>query len=97
VVAFAMISDVLRPKTFSGLFSAAPSVALASLGLTAAMMSSTKAAESALTMIAGGVGMVAFCGAAVLLEKKLGSIATSAIAWVSWAAVSAIVFWIFFA
>ena len=92
-----MISDALRPKTFSGLYSAAPSVALASLALTAAMMSSTKASQSALTMIAGGVGLVAFCGVAAMLEQKLGSIASSALAWLSWGLVSGVVFWIFFA
>jgi hypothetical protein len=32
VSAFAVIGDVLRPKSFAGLFGAAPSVALATLG-----------------------------------------------------------------
>jgi hypothetical protein len=32
VSAFAMLGDVLRPKSFAGLFGAAPSVALATLG-----------------------------------------------------------------
>jgi hypothetical protein len=31
---FATLSDVLRPKSFAGLFGAAPSIALATLGLT---------------------------------------------------------------
>jgi hypothetical protein len=31
---FAVLGDVLKPKTFGGLFGAAPSVALATLGLT---------------------------------------------------------------
>jgi hypothetical protein len=31
--AFAVLGDVLRPKSFAGLFRAAPSVALATLGL----------------------------------------------------------------
>jgi hypothetical protein len=31
VSAFAMLGDVLRPKSFAGLFGAAPSVALATL------------------------------------------------------------------
>jgi uncharacterized membrane protein (GlpM family) len=31
---FAMLSDALRPKSFAGLFGAAPSIALATLGLT---------------------------------------------------------------
>jgi hypothetical protein len=34
VSAFAVLADVLRPKSFAGLFGAAPSVALATLGLT---------------------------------------------------------------
>ncbi len=34
VVAFAMISDAVKPKMFSGLFSGAPSVATASLLVT---------------------------------------------------------------
>ena len=33
---FALIADVLRPKGFAGLFAAAPSIALATLGLTVA-------------------------------------------------------------
>jgi Protein of unknown function (DUF3147) len=34
VSVFALVSDVLRPKSFAGLFGAAPSVALATIGLT---------------------------------------------------------------
>ena len=33
VTAFAILGDVLRPKSFAGLFGAAPSVALATLSL----------------------------------------------------------------
>jgi hypothetical protein len=33
VSAFAMLGDVLRPKSFAGLFGAAPSVAFATLGI----------------------------------------------------------------
>jgi uncharacterized membrane protein (GlpM family) len=38
---FAMISDALRPKSFAGLFGAAPSIALATLGLTSQKMGET--------------------------------------------------------
>jgi hypothetical protein len=34
---FAAIGDVLRPKSFAGLFGAAPSVALATLGCTTSL------------------------------------------------------------
>ena len=33
VSAFAMLGDLLRPKSFAGLFGAAPSVALTTLGI----------------------------------------------------------------
>jgi Protein of unknown function (DUF3147) len=36
VSAFAIIGDLLKPKSFAGLFGAAPSVALATLSLTVA-------------------------------------------------------------
>jgi hypothetical protein len=36
VSGFAIIGDLLKPKSFAGLFGAAPSVALATLGLTVA-------------------------------------------------------------
>jgi hypothetical protein len=37
VSAFAILGDVLRPKSFAGLFGAAPSVALATLGIAGAI------------------------------------------------------------
>ena len=36
VSAFALLGDLFKPKSFAGLFGAAPSVALATLGLTVA-------------------------------------------------------------
>ncbi len=96
VVAFAMLSDVLKPRAFSGLFSAAPSVALASLALTTLAMGQAKASQSALTMIAGAAGLVAFCAVAALLEKKVGAISASAVAWLSWTACAGLGYWVFF-
>jgi len=95
VVAFSMLSDVLKPKAFAGLFSAAPSIALASLGLTAGLMSAQKASISATAMTAGAVGMIAFCTVAALLEKKTGAIIGSGLAWLSWLLVAGLAFWIF--
>lgn len=95
VVAFAMVTDVLKPKAFAGLFSAAPSVAIASLALTAALMTADKAAQSARPMIAGAIGMIVFCVVAGLLEKRVGAIIGAGVAWVSWFATAAIVFWVF--
>src|SRR5256885_6290093 len=73
VVAFAVLSDALKPKTFAGLFSAAPSVAVASLGVTTIAFGTGKAAQAAGAMVAGAIGLVTFCVAAMVLERRGGA------------------------
>ena len=46
---------MLKPKSFAGLFGAAPSVALATLGLTVATEGPSYAATEARSMMAGAV------------------------------------------
>jgi hypothetical protein len=53
VSVFALIGDVLKPKGFAGLFGAAPSVALATLGLTIATEGKLYASVEARSMVAG--------------------------------------------
>jgi hypothetical protein len=55
VSVFALIGDLLRPKSFAGLFGAAPSIALASLGLTIATQGKAYAALEGRSMIAGAI------------------------------------------
>jgi hypothetical protein len=55
VSAFALIGDLLNPKSFAGLFGAAPSIALATLGLTIAKDGPSYAATEARSMMAGAV------------------------------------------
>jgi uncharacterized membrane protein (GlpM family) len=55
VSAFACVGDLLRPKSFAGLFGAAPSVALATLGLTVAREGTRYAATEARSMMAGSI------------------------------------------
>jgi Protein of unknown function (DUF3147) len=50
---FAALGDVLKPKSFAGLFGAAPSVALATLSLAALSEGKDYAATEARSMIAG--------------------------------------------
>jgi hypothetical protein len=54
---FSLIGDLLKPKSFAGLFGAAPSVALATLGLTGASEGATYAAIEARSMIAGALAL----------------------------------------
>ena len=65
---FAALGDVLKPKSFAGLFGAAPSVALATLGLTIATDGKVHAATEARSMI---VGAVAFCVYAAFCSRLM--------------------------
>jgi hypothetical protein len=58
VSSFAALADVLKPKSFAGLFGAAPSVALATLSLTILTQGKPYAAIEARSMI---VGALSFC------------------------------------
>ena len=60
VSVFALIGDVLKPKSFAGLLGAAPSVALATLGLTVATKGASYTAVEARSMIAGAIAFFIF-------------------------------------
>jgi hypothetical protein len=60
VSAFAVVGDLLKPKSFAGLFGAAPSVALATLGLTVASAGAYYGATEARSMMAGAVAFFAY-------------------------------------
>jgi len=57
---FSLLSDLFKPKTFAGLFGAAPSVALASLVLTALKQTKATAAIEARSMIIGAVALLIY-------------------------------------
>ncbi|HXZ78644.1 MAG TPA: DUF3147 family protein [Terriglobales bacterium] len=50
---FAVLGDLFKPKSFAGLFGAAPSVALATLGLTVAKQGQSYVAIEARSMVLG--------------------------------------------
>ena len=58
VSAFAVLSDILKRKSFAGLFGAAPSIALATLALTLDKQGPSFGAAEARSMIGGSI---AFC------------------------------------
>ena len=57
VSAFSALGDVLKPKSFAGLFGAAPSVALATLMLTVANDGVQYTALEARSMLAGAIAL----------------------------------------
>lgn len=60
VSAFAMLGDMLRPKSFAGLFAAAPSVALATLGIAVYLHGAEYAAEQGWAMMAGAMALAIY-------------------------------------
>ena len=57
---FAVLGDMLRPKSFAGLFGAAPSVALATLAITIHKDGKLFVAEEAKTMLLGAAAFLVY-------------------------------------
>lgn len=93
VVAFAMVSDMLKPKMFAGLFSAAPSVATASLVVSGLAMGPAKVEQYAAGMIAGAAGLVVYSLAAAFLVQRVGAAAGSVLAWLAWLVPAGLLYW----
>jgi hypothetical protein len=72
VSVFALLGDLFKPKSFAGLFGAAPSVALATLGLTIASNGKTYASIEANSMMAGAVAFFAYacCVSWILMRGR---------------------------
>jgi uncharacterized membrane protein (GlpM family) len=75
---FAVLGDVLKPKSFAGLFGAAPSVALATLSLTIRANGKLYAAIEARSMVAGAIGFFVYARVCTHLMKKHNMHAASA-------------------
>jgi hypothetical protein len=88
VSAFAILGDVLRPKSFAGLFSAAPSVALASLGLALAKHGASYAAVEAIAMIAGALalGLYSLLACQLLMKSRWNALPATMTALFVWLA-----------
>jgi uncharacterized membrane protein (GlpM family) len=75
---FAVIGDMLKPKSFAGLFGAAPSIALATLSLTIIANGKIYAALEARSMIVGACSFFIYAYCCMRLMTKHGVRATPA-------------------
>lgn len=98
VSAFAVLGDVLKPKSLAGLFAAAPSVAISTLGLTILSNGKGYAALEGRSMIAGATGffLYAYVCERVLARCKLHSMAVSVFGLAVWFAVALSVWLVIF-
>ncbi|MFN2463683.1 MAG: DUF3147 family protein [Candidatus Dormibacteria bacterium] len=88
VCLFAVVGEILQPKKFAGLFAAAPAVAIASLGITAATKGLNAVHQDGLGMAVGAVAMTCYCVATVFVLRRVGAGAGSAATLLLWAAVA---------
>jgi hypothetical protein len=90
VSAFAVIGDVLRPKSFAGLFGAAPSVALATLGLAIWKEGAGYVSIEGRSMILGALALAAYSFAVcqILVRLRWSALATTSSAILLWLAVA---------
>jgi uncharacterized membrane protein (GlpM family) len=92
VAAFAVLSELVRPKSFAGVFGAAPSIALASLLVTIADKGEQAARIQSLSMVLASFAMLAYCLTAVVTLDRFGALRGSALAFVSWVVVASLAY-----
>ena len=96
VVVFALLAEVVTPKAFSGLFAAAPSVAIASLSITIVAEGAAEARQDSIGMAVGGVAMAGCCVLAVTAIPRVGAVWGSAVAWLAWSVIAFGLYWAVF-
>ncbi len=67
---FAVLGDILRPKSFAGLFGAAPSIALATIGLTIHHDGKAYAAVECRSMILGAIAFFIYALSVTLVLRR---------------------------
>lgn len=83
---FAIVGDIVRPKSFAGLFGAAPSVALATLSIAWFQHGGAYAGIQAHSMMLGGVALICFSVMVcqTLMRFETGALAASLVALPVW-------------
>jgi hypothetical protein len=96
VTAFAALGDMLKPKSFAGLFGAAPSVALATLGLTLHMKGAAYCAIEGRSMIAGAIAFFVYACivSAVMMRCRTRALPSTTLAMPLWGIVAAVIWFV---
>ena len=86
VSSFALLGDVLKPKSFAGLFGAAPSVALATLGLAVHQHGPDYAHREAVSMVLGAIAFFVYASIAsrLMMRKKWPALPVTGVALLVW-------------
>jgi hypothetical protein len=87
---FAATGEMFQPKTFAGLFGAAPAVAIATLGMAYASKGSAYVAIESRSMLLGCAALLVYGAACVAMADRRGVPVWlgAVLAWVVWGAVA---------
>lgn len=87
---FSVIGELFQPKRFSGIFGAAPSVAIATLGLTFLQHGGPTVATEGWWMVVGGVAMLGYAMVSAWLAKheRIPVWLAAGGAWIAWLALA---------
>lgn len=90
VSAFAVIAELFEPKSFSGLFGAAPSVAIATLALTYHAHGPAAMATAARWMLIATPALLVYCACCVVAcrHEAVPVWLAAVLAWLVWLAVA---------
>lgn len=90
VSCFAVIGDIFKPKSFGGLFGAAPSVALATLALTIAKEGKLYAAVEARSMLVGATALLVYAAVVsrVMMHRNMAGLRATVMMMPIWFAVA---------
>jgi hypothetical protein len=90
VSAFAVLGEVLRPKSFAGILGAAPSVAVVALGLAVARHGPAYGVTEARSMAVGSAALAVYSAASAVLDRRHVRVwLLAALLWLLWGAVAA--------
>lgn len=87
---FSVLGDLFRPKSFSGIFGAAPSIALATLGLAIAKYGGAYGAVEGRSMIVGAVALWAYSSLSAWLSMRWNwpALVGAILSYIAWLAVA---------
>lgn len=92
VVAFAVLGERIRPQGLAGLLAAAPSVALASLAVTALTEGTHDTIAAATGMLVGAAALGVASLVAVDTVRRFGALRGSILSLTAWALTAAVLF-----
>ena len=86
VSVFAVVGNLFKPKTFVGLFGAAPSVALATLTLTVNQNGASYASAEARSMLVGALALLLYsvCVVILLFRVRVSAFAATLVSVAGW-------------